>query len=131
MSTFIPSYCYRTAMIDVLNAAQSEEGGFITPAEIQRILAKHGLPTQPSALVALAVVPPVAAPGEASADVRYATTKQKEEIIRLLNNPVITRAEKTKMLLNINKMNQERAQLSIDKLRLAIKEREAEQRIAA
>jgi hypothetical protein len=68
---------------------------------------------------------------ETSTDVRYASAKQKEEIIRLLNNPVITRAEKTKMLLNINKLDDQRAQQSIDKLRQAISEREGEQRVAA
>ncbi|MEJ7662498.1 MAG: hypothetical protein WKG07_24500 [Hymenobacter sp.] len=40
---------------------------------------------------------------------QYATASQKEEIIRLLNHPVITRPEKTKMLLNINRLDEERA----------------------
>lgn len=56
--------------------------------------------------------------------IKYATAKQKEEIIRLLNNPVITRQEKTKMLLNINKLDEERAKQSIDKLKKATEERE-------
>ncbi len=75
--------------------------------------------------------PAAASSEDASTDVRYASAKQKEEIIRLLNNPVITRAEKTKMLLNINKLDDQRAQQSIDKLRQAIAEREGEQRVAA
>ena len=58
------------------------------------------------------------------ADMKYATAKQKEEIIRLLNNVVITRQEKTKMLLNINKLDEERASQSIQKLRKVIEERE-------
>ena len=55
---------------------------------------------------------------------KYATAKQKEEIIRLLNNVVITRQEKTKMLLNINKLDEERAAQSIQKLRKVIEDRE-------
>ncbi|WP_286130695.1 hypothetical protein [Solirubrum puertoriconensis] len=54
----------------------------------------------------------------------YATAQQKEEIIRLLNHPVITRQEKTKMLLNINKLDQERATQAIANLRKTIDERE-------
>ncbi|MGV3504155.1 MAG: hypothetical protein ACO1O1_10630 [Adhaeribacter sp.] len=57
---------------------------------------------------------------------RYASAKQKEEIIRLLNNPMITRPEKTKMLLNINKLDEERAAQVITKLGKVIQEREAQ-----
>jgi hypothetical protein len=57
---------------------------------------------------------------------KYATAKQKEEIIRLLNNVVITRQEKTKMLLNINKLDEERAAQSIQKLRKVIEARESQ-----
>lgn len=56
--------------------------------------------------------------------VQYATAPQKEEIIRLLNHPVITRPEKTKMLLNINRLDEERAVQAIAKLRKAIDNRE-------
>ena len=66
-----------------------------------------------------------------SASVRYASAKQKEEIIRLLNNPVITRQEKTKMLLNINRFDEERAAQAIDKLKKVIEEREDGQSAAA
>jgi hypothetical protein len=58
--------------------------------------------------------------------IKYASAKQKEEIIRLLNNPVITRPEKTKMLLNINKLDEERAAQIIAKLGKVIEEREAQ-----
>ncbi len=61
----------------------------------------------------------------AVAPVHYATAAQKEEIIRLLNHPVITRPEKTKMLLNINRLDEERAVQAIAKLRRAIDERES------
>ncbi|MGV3538615.1 MAG: hypothetical protein ACO1OQ_02325 [Rufibacter sp.] len=73
---------------------------------------------------------PEAATAE-EANVKYATAKQKEEIIRLLNNPVITRQEKTKMLLNINKLDEERAKQSIQKLKKVIDDREQEQAAAA
>lgn len=68
---------------------------------------------------------------QASTSVRYASAKQKEEIIRLLNNPVITRQEKTKMLLNINRLDEERAGQAIDKLKKVIEEREDGQSAAA
>lgn len=54
----------------------------------------------------------------------YATAKQKEEIIGLLNNPAITRQEKTKMLLNINRFTEDRAKEAIANLKAKIKERE-------
>ncbi len=63
-------------------------------------------------------------PKEPNPAVQYATASQKEEIIRLLNHPVITRQEKTKMLLNINRLDEERAVQAIAKLRKAIDERE-------
>ncbi|WP_207431321.1 hypothetical protein [Sabulibacter ruber] len=94
------------------------------------------VPAEPVAEAAPApVVTPIAAapaaPVAEEAPVKYATAKQKEEIIRLLNNPVITRQEKTKMLLNINKLDEERAKQSITKLKKVIEEREHEQSAAA
>jgi len=71
------------------------------------------------------------APAPAASSVKYASAKQKEEIIRLLNNPVITRQEKTKMLLNINKLDEERATQAIAKLKKVIEDREEEQNAAA
>lgn len=59
-----------------------------------------------------------------SIPMQYATREQKEEIIRLLNHPVITRPEKTSMLLSINRMDEERAIQAIAKLRKAIDDRE-------
>lgn len=71
--------------------------------------------------------PAETAQSEAEAQsIKYASAKQKEEIIRLLNNPVITRPEKTKMLLNINKLDEERANQVIAKLGKVIQEREAQ-----
>jgi hypothetical protein len=63
-------------------------------------------------------------PAEMPAPVQYATAAQKEEIIRLLNHPLITRQEKSKMLLNINRLDEERATAAITKLRKAIEDRE-------
>jgi len=68
---------------------------------------------------------------EAAAPVQYATASQKEEIIRLLNHPLITRQEKTKMLLNINRLDEERATQAIAKLRKAIEDREGTSAVAA
>jgi len=75
--------------------------------------------------------PAEAAPAEAAAPVQYATASQKEEIIRLLNHPLITRQEKTKMLLNINRLDEERATQAIAKLRKAIEDREGTSAVAA
>jgi len=63
--------------------------------------------------------------------IQYATASQKEEIIRLLNHPLITRQEKTKMLLNINRLDEERATQAIAKLRKAIEDREGTTAVAA
>lgn len=82
---------------------------------------------------AMQVVPAEAATvaAEPLAPVQYATAAQKEEIIRLLNHPVITRPEKTKMLLNINRLDEERATAAIAKLRKAIDDRENGEKAAA
>ena len=74
---------------------------------------------------------PVEAPAAEAAPVQYATASQKEEIIRLLNHPLITRQEKTKMLLNINRLDEERATQAIAKLRKAIEDREGTSAVAA
>jgi hypothetical protein len=91
------------------------------------------------AVPAMQVVPAEAPAGhgtavaaeQAAAPVQYATAAQKEEIIRLLNHPVITRPEKTKMLLNINRLDEERAVQAIAKLRKAIDDRENGEKAAA
>ena len=79
----------------------------------------------------VAPIPAVAAEALVAAPVQYATAAQKEEIIRLLNHPVITRQEKTKMLLNINRLDEERAVQAIAKLGNAIDEREGGDQKAA
>jgi hypothetical protein len=61
-----------------------------------------------------------------AAPVQYATASQKEEIIRLLDHPLITRQEKSKMLININRLDEERANQAIAKLKQAIEDREGQ-----
>jgi vacuolar-type H+-ATPase subunit I/STV1 len=72
------------------------------------------------------VVKPVTEAAEAQEEtprLAYATGAQKDEIIRLLNDTLITRTEKTKMLLNINRLDEQRADEAIAKLRKAIEDR--------
>ncbi len=56
-----------------------------------------------------------------------ATTRQKAEILLLLNNDVVTREEKEKMIASINKLDRERADKSIEKLKKIIAQRQAGQ----
>lgn len=81
-------------------------------------------PTAQPTMQVVAAEKTAPAPTVAEVPVQYATASQKEEIIRLLNHPVITRPEKTKMLLNINRLDEERAVQAVAKLRKAIDERE-------
>ena len=105
--------------------AKTEQPRAAAPAKTMKAVPVEAEATAPA---------PVASAPETAEDgpaVKYATAKQKEEIIRLLNNPVITRQEKTKMLLNINKLDEERAKQSIQKLKKVIEDREQEQSAAA
>ena len=123
---------YRNILAWIIRAAGYEP----TPAEemdydtnkaaVVAVPAVVAAPAQPvpAMQVLPAEVPAIAAEVPAAALVQYATASQKEEIIRLLNHPVITRPEKTKMLLNINRLDEERALQSIAKLRKAIDDRE-------
>jgi hypothetical protein len=60
-----------------------------------------------------------------------ATLKQKEQLIKLLNNPAITPDEKNKMLLSINTFDEERAKQAIARLKKTIQDREAPASAAA
>ena len=73
--------------------------------------------------VAAAVPAIVVVKDTPAAPVQYATAAQKEEIIRLLNNIVIQQPERTKVLLNINRLDEERADQMISNLRTSIDER--------
>lgn len=132
---------YRNCLAWIIRAAGYEP----TPAEEMDYNTNVATMTAPVAALAATPAPaaaqqpvmkalpadqPVAAE-VAIAPVVYATASQKEEIIRLLNHPVITRQEKTKMLLNINRLDEERATAAIAKLRSAIDERENGQAVAA
>jgi hypothetical protein len=50
--------------------------------------------------------------------------RQKAEILLLLNNDVITKAEKEKMVGSMNKLDTERADKAIEKLKKTIAERQ-------
>jgi hypothetical protein len=127
---------YRNILAWIIRAAGYEP----TPAEEMDYNTNTATAAAPAPAVAVAqAVPamqvvPAEAPApaaEAVAPVQYATASQKEEIIRLLNHPVITRPEKTKMLLNINRLDEERAVQAIAKLRKAIDDRENGEKAAA
>ena len=130
---------YRNCLAWIIRAAGYEP----TPAEeMDYNTNTPAAAPAPAATVAQAVpamqVLPAEAPApaaeqaaQAAAPVQYATAAQKEEIIRLLNHPVITRPEKTKMLLNINRLDEERAVQAIAKLRKAIDDRENGEKAAA
>jgi hypothetical protein len=73
-----------------------------------------------------AAVAPVSSP-EPEAAIPMATTRQKAEILLLLNNDVITKEEKEKMIGSINKLDRDRADKAIDKLKKIIAQRQAGQ----
>jgi hypothetical protein len=104
-------------------AARAKDTPKAEPA--QQALTAEAVSEAPEAQQVAEPAQPLVAPAEPTA-IKYASAKQKEEIIRLLNNPVITRPEKTKMLLNINKLDEERAQQVIAKLVKVIEERETQ-----
>ncbi|TPE39469.1 hypothetical protein [Pontibacter mangrovi] len=126
---------YRNILAWVIRAAGYEP----TPSEEMdyggnEAAAKPAVPTEKKATMKSSTATAAAEvnkPEEQSASVRYASAKQKEEIISLLNNPTITRQEKTKMLLNINRFDEERAAQAIEKLKKVIEEREDGQSAAA
>ena len=126
---------YRNCLAWIIRAAGYEP----TPAEEMdyntntQAAAPAPVAAVAQALPAMQVVPAEAptVAAEPAAPVQYATASQKEEIIRLLNHPVITRPEKTKMLLNINRLDEERAIQAIAKLRKAIDDRENGEKAAA
>ena len=59
-----------------------------------------------------------------AAPVRYATATQKEEMTRLLNHPLITRPEKIKMLVNLERLTEAYAERAITNLVQTIELRE-------
>jgi hypothetical protein len=63
----------------------------------------------------------------AAPTVPMATTRQKAEILLLLNNDMVTKDEKEKMIASINKLDRERADKAIDKLKKIIAQRQSGQ----
>ena len=128
---------YRNCLAWIIRAAgyeptPAEEMDYNTNTMAVAVPAPVAAPAQPMPAMQVlpAEVPAVVADAPA-APVQYAKASQKEEIIRLLNHPVITRPEKTKMLLNINRLDEERAIQAIAKLRKAIDDRENGEKAAA
>jgi hypothetical protein len=117
---------YRNLLAWIIRAAGYEP----TPAEEMEYSGNvpTPAPASPEAPVMRAVTNesvPEGVTGEGTGEpIKYATAAQKEDIIRLLNHPLITRQEKTKMLLNINRLDEERATQAIAKLRKTIEDRE-------
>ncbi|GAB2778803.1 hypothetical protein HNQ93_001594 [Hymenobacter luteus] len=130
----ILAWIIRAAGYEPTPAEEMEYGGNTPAAQPAMVVAPAAAPVAvaaeaPAPMKAVPAEPAAAAP-EAPAPA-YATAAQKEEIIRLLNHPVITRPEKTKMLLNINRLDEERAVQAIAKLKKAIDDRENGQAAAA
>ncbi|WP_426490967.1 hypothetical protein [Hymenobacter sp. 102] len=118
----ILAWIIRAAGYEPTPAEEMEYGGNTPTVQQPAMAAVSAAPTPeaPAAMKAIAAEPAVA---EVAAPA-YASASQKEEIIRLLNHPLITRPEKTKMLLNINRLDEERATQAISKLKKAIDDRE-------
>ncbi|RPD45011.1 hypothetical protein DNI29_20180 [Hymenobacter sediminis] len=128
----ILAWIIRAAGYEPTPAEEMEYGGNTPAAQPAMVVAPAATPVAiaAEAPAAMKAVPAEPAAAEAPAPA-YATASQKEEIIRLLNHPVITRPEKTKMLLNINRLDEERATQAIAKLKKAIDDRENGQAAAA
>jgi len=129
----ILAWIIRAAGYEPTPAEEMEYSGNVPAPAVAPAVAE---PTPVMRAVTTAPTPPTpaeapAAEAPAAAPVQYATASQKEEIIRLLNHPLITRQEKTKMLLNINRLDEERATQAIAKLRKAIEDREGTTAVAA
>ncbi len=125
----ILAWIIRAAGYEPTPAEEMEYSGNVPAPAVAPAVAE---PTPVMRAVTTTPTPAEAPAAEAAvAPVQYATANQKEEIIRLLNHPLITRQEKTKMLLNINRLDEERATQAIAKLRKAIEDREGTTAVAA
>jgi ribosome-associated translation inhibitor RaiA len=124
---------YRNILAWIIRAAGYEP----TPAEEMDYLAtpavaetsKAGNTRPQSAPAAETVAAEVLQPKVVAQDEpvsKPATTKQKAEILLLLNNEVITAEEKEKMVSSINKLDFERAEKAIAKLKRVIAERRSQ-----
>jgi len=129
---------YRNILAWIIRAAGYEptpaeemDYGNNTPEVKAPVAAQPAASAAPAVAAEAPAMKAVPAEQPAAPAVAYASASQKEEIIRLLNHPVITRQEKTKMLLNINRLDEERATQAIAKLRKAIDDRENGESAAA
>ncbi len=116
---------YRNILAWIIRAAGYEP----TPAEEMDYMGRDEQPAKPAVAEAPkeqrpVVRPEAAAPAE-DPDAKPATTRQKAEILLLLNNEMITTAEKEKMVSNINKLDTERADKAIAKLKKTIADRQS------
>ena len=125
----ILAWIIRAAGYEPTPAEEMEYSGNVPALAIAPAVVIETAPLMRALTTASAEVP--TAEALAAAPVQYATASQKEEIIRLLNHPLITRQEKTKMLLNINRLDEARATQAIAKLRKAIEDREGTTAVAA
>jgi hypothetical protein len=116
---------YRNILAWIIRAAGYEP----TPAEEMDYLGRDEQPAKTAAVEVpkeqRPVVRPEAVVPTEDADAKPATTRQKAEILLLLNNEVITTAEKEKMVSNINKLDTERADKAIAKLKKTIADRQS------
>ena len=116
---------YRNILAWIIRAAGYEP----TPAEEMDYMGRDEQPAKPAAVEApkeqRPVVRPEAAVPAEDPDAKPATTRQKAEILLLLNNEMITTAEKEKMVSNINKLDTERADKAIAKLKKTIADRQS------
>ncbi|MCB2408083.1 hypothetical protein [Hymenobacter lucidus] len=127
----ILAWIIRAAGYEPTPAEEMEYGGNTADAKVVAAPSAPQEAPAPAVAAAMKAVPAEPAQEAAAPAVAYATASQKEEIIRLLNHPVITRQEKTKMLLNINRLDEERANSAIAKLKKAIDDRENGESAAA
>jgi hypothetical protein len=123
---------YRNILAWIIRAAgyeptPAEEMDYLSPpAEASKTSASRtqAAPAAAEPVAAEAQQPKVIAQQEA--DIKPATTKQKAEILLLLNNEVVTAEEKEKMVSSINKLDFERAEKAIAKLKRVIAERRSQ-----
>ncbi|QHT69528.1 hypothetical protein GXP67_24220 [Rhodocytophaga rosea] len=126
---------YRNILAWIIRAAGYEP----TPAEEMDYMAQpaanepaQSYTNRPQASKPAAVVAEShPAPVQEEAELKPASTKQKAEILLLLNNEVITASEKEKMVSSINKLDVERAEKAIAKLKKVIEERRNTDDVAA
>jgi hypothetical protein len=123
---------YEQRLLDSLRSMSEEKGTKVLrwlevqPKKKQPAPSKKAAPTTSLAPANVALVQefrdhPTA---DDHSPVHYLTAEQRKELERLVELPAITRPEKTLILLNINRLDESRAQDAITKLTQAIEERE-------